>query len=208
MDLFTNQQIDIDELPRMRNVDYIKPQKSYLALTVSKSIVFWLFLSGMFMLSIFAANQEFPHLTPYAKWVFFPFAILSIILTWISYYKRGHALRAYDIIYKEGVLYNNITTISFNRVQHCEISQGPLDQLFDLYTLKVFTAGGQSSDLEVPGLDKETANGLKEYIVDATAQKVSKDEQENDSNADSLDASDQAIDALPYSYLNLSSEEE
>ena len=110
--------------------------------------------------------------------VFYPFAIFSILLTIIGYYKRGHSLRAYDIIYKQGVLYLNTTTISFNRVQHCEISQGPFEQLFDLFTLKVFTAGGQSSDLEIPGLDENSATSLKEYIIDATAKKKSISEEE------------------------------
>ena len=171
MNLFENQQIDIDELPRMQSVSYIKPKISFLTLTLLKSIAFWLFMTGMFIMSSFAASQEFSHLIPYARYVFYPFALLSILLTLIGYYKRGHALREFDIIYKEGVLFNNTTTISFNRVQHCEISQGPLEQVFELYTLKVFTAGGQSSDLEIPGLDEQTANGLKEYIVDATAKK-------------------------------------
>lgn len=179
MELFNNQQIDISALPRMQSVEYIKPKKSYLALTLLKSIIFWLFLMLMFWLSTIAARQEFPHLIPYAKYAFYPFAVLSILLTWISYYKRGHALREFDIIYREGVLFNNTTTISFNRVQHCEISQGPLEQVFDLYTLKVFTAGGQSSDLEIPGLDEDTANGLKEYIVEATAKKSKAKEDSN-----------------------------
>lgn len=186
MELFKNQQIDINDLPRMEDVDYIKPQKSFLVLTLLKSIAFWLFLLVMFLLSSFAAKQEFPHLIPYAKYVFYPFALLSILLTWISYYKRGHALRDCDIIYKEGVLFNNTTTISFNRVQHCEISQGPLEQVFDLFTLKVFTAGGQSSDLEIPGLDEQSANGLKEFIVQATAKKslakINNDESQEISN--------------------------
>ena len=172
MEVFKNQQIDIEGLPRMKNVGYIKPQKSFLILTLIKSLLFWSIFTGLFFLTTIAARQEFPQLVPYAKYIFFPFATLSILLTWISYYKRGHALRDFDIIYKEGVLFNNVTTISFNRVQHCEISQGPLEQVFDLHTLKVFTAGGQSSDLEIPGLDEHSANGLKEYIVNATAKKT------------------------------------
>ena len=179
MEVFKNQQIDIKGLPRMQHVDYIKPQKAFLVLTLIKSIIFWLVLTGLFILSTIAARQEFPHLVPYAKYIFFSFAILSILFTWISYYKRGHALRDFDIIYKEGVLFNNVTTISFNRVQHCEISQGPLEQVFDLHTLKVFTAGGQSSDLEIPGLDEDSANGLKEYIVEATVRKDSKKDSQN-----------------------------
>jgi membrane protein YdbS with pleckstrin-like domain len=179
MEVFKNQQININSLPRMQNIDYIKPKKAFLTLTLIKSIIFWLVLTGLFILTTIAARQEFPHLVPYAKYIFFPFAIFSLLLTLISYYKRGHALRDFDIIYKEGVLFNSVTTISFNRVQHCEISQGPLEQVFDLHTLKIFTAGGQSSDLEIPGLDEDSANGLKEYVVEATSNKASIKDNQN-----------------------------
>ena len=178
MELFENQQINIDDLPRIEQIEYLRPQKNLLWLNLIKSLVFWFIMWALFSLSLFAASEEFYHLTPYAKMVFYPFAIFSILLTIIGYYKRGHSLRAYDIIYKQGVLYLNTTTISFNRVQHCEISQGPFEQLFDLFTLKVFTAGGQSSDLEIPGLDENSATSLKEYIIDATAKKKSISEEE------------------------------
>jgi len=165
MKLFENQQIDVNMLPRVSEVDFLKPEKAYLRLTMIKSVLFWLFMFGIFSLCISAARQEYEEYLNYARFLFYPLALSSILLTWISYYRRGHALRDYDIIYKEGVLFKDTTTISFNRVQHCEVSQGPLDQLFDLFTLKVFTAGGQSSDLEIPGLNEQVAEGLKEFII-------------------------------------------
>ncbi len=165
MKIFENQQIDINALPRVVNVDFLKPEKAYLRLTVIKSVLFWVIMFGIFSLCISAARYEYEEYLPYARIVFYPIALTSILLTWISYYKRGHALRAHDILYKEGVLFRDTTTISFNRVQHCEVSQGPLDQLFEVHTVKVFTAGGQSSDLEIPGLNKEVAEGIREFII-------------------------------------------
>ena len=64
-----------------------------------------------------------------------------------------------------GLIWYSSTVIPFNRVQHCEISQGPIERLFKLSELKIFTAGGASSDMSVPGLNPETAHRLKEYIV-------------------------------------------
>jgi len=165
MKLFENQQIDINTLPRVAYVDFLKPEKAYLRLTMIKSILFWIFMFGIFSLCISAARYEYEEYLLYARLIFYPIALTSIILTWIRYYKRGHALREHDIIYKEGVLFRDTTTISFNRVQHCEISQGPLDQLFEVHTIKVFTAGGQSSDLEIPGLNKDVAEGVREFII-------------------------------------------
>ena len=178
MKLFENQQIDVNMLPRVGHVDFLKPEKAYLRLTIIKSIVFWIFMFGIFSLCISAARYNYEEYLNYARIIFYPLAISSIILTWISYYRRGHALRDHDIIYKEGVLFKDTTTISFNRVQHCEVSQGPLDQMFDVFTLKVFTAGGQSSDLEIPGLNEQVAEGLKEFIIGKIASIKSYDGEE------------------------------
>lgn len=169
MKLFENQQIDVNQLPRMQDVHFAKPEKNFLILTMIKSLLFWSIMFAIFSLSISAARYEYEEYLPMARLGFYPIALASIVVTFISYYFRGHALRAFDIIYKEGVIFRNTTTISFNRVQHCEVSQGPLEQLFDLFTLKIFTAGGQSSDLEIPGLSQIEAEGLKEFIITKTS---------------------------------------
>ena len=49
------------------------------------------------------------------------------------------------------------------------IDQGPIERQFGLSKLKIFTAGGGASDMSIPGLDPETANALKEYIVSKTS---------------------------------------
>jgi|GEM_PF-6009490 len=51
---------------------------------------------------------------------------------------------------------------------------GPIERMFGLSKLKIFTAGGASSDLKIPGLLPETANKLKDYIQ----LKVGRDEEE------------------------------
>lgn len=82
---------------------------------------------------------------------------------------RGYALREHDITYKKGWLLFSKITIPFNRIQHCEISQGPMAQLFDLAELRVFTAGGAVSDLEIGGLPPDEAHRLREYIAKVAA---------------------------------------
>ncbi len=165
MKLFENQQIDINTLPRVKYIDFLKPKKSYLSLTMIKSIIFWSFMFSVFSLCMYLAREEYYEYIIYARLIFYPLAISSILITLVSYYKRGHALRKHDILYKEGVFFRDTTTISFNRIQHCEVSQGPFEQLFDLSTIKVFTAGGQSSDLEIPGLSDQDAAKTKEFII-------------------------------------------
>jgi len=82
----------------------------------------------------------------------------------------GYAVREKDITFKSGWLWRSVTTVPFNRVQHCDLKQGMLDRRFGLSKLTIYTAGGQSTDLMIPGLLPETAEKLKTYILLSTEQ--------------------------------------
>ena len=77
---------------------------------------------------------------------------------------RGYVLRDKDLTYRAGWMFRKVTTIPFNRIQHSEISQGPLGRLFRLNRLKIYTAGGSTSDLSIPGLDPEVAVRLRDFV--------------------------------------------
>lgn len=81
----------------------------------------------------------------------------------------GYAIRNRDILFKKGWLWKSNTMIPFNRVQHCEVNQNPIERYFGLAKLKVFTAGGTSSDLSISGLTPAKAEQLKHYITTQTA---------------------------------------
>ncbi|MFW5762007.1 MAG: PH domain-containing protein, partial [Cyclobacteriaceae bacterium] len=46
---------------------------------------------------------------------------------------------------------------------------GPLNRLFKLTTLKIYTAGGSTSDLNIPGLEYDDAQKLREYIAEKSS---------------------------------------
>jgi len=65
-----------------------------------------------------------------------------------------------------------MTSIPFNRIQHTEVNQGPLGRMFDLARVQIFTAGGSSSDISIPGLKVEEAHQLKDHITKISSQYV------------------------------------
>ena len=102
-------------------------------------------------------------------------AIWVIIYHGLSYKYMGYALREKDISFTSGLLWRSMTTVPFNRVQHCDIKQGILDRRFGLSRLTIYTAGGQSTDLMIPGLLPATAEKLKTYILNSTEQSAEED---------------------------------
>ena len=98
------------------------------------------------------------------------FVGLAFGLESLRYQAMGIALRKHDLTYRKGYLFKKQVTLPFNRIQHTEISQGPLARKFKLSSLKVYTAGGSGSDLSISGLDPERAQELKDYIAKAVSE--------------------------------------
>ena len=78
-------------------------------------------------------------------------------------------MRSNDVIFNSGWLWKSKVTTPFNRIQHVSIEQGILERNWNLVRLKLYTAGGSSSDLSIPGLHMTTAQELKEYITKKTS---------------------------------------
>jgi len=99
--------------------------------------------------------------------IFGSLGLLSItsILIHMGFSIKGYAIRQHDIIYRTGLIIRSITTIPFNRIQHVEIEKNVIDDLLGLSKISVFTAGGRSSDIRIPGLKPESAQQIKEVIL-------------------------------------------
>lgn len=92
--------------------------------------------------------------------------VLVGIYRWVDAGLRGWALRRHDIIAKSGVLWRSVTALPVARIQHVETTHGPLERGYGLARLKLYTAGGLTADLTIIGLERETADRLREYLVE------------------------------------------
>lgn len=168
-ELFTNVQLDLHSLPEADQLDMIPLEPVYkTARYISGAIIAII----MILISWGIVLLE-PRSWP---WGFYPAGFITLIAIWIvmyygiSFQYMGYALREKDISFKSGLFWRSMTTVPFNRVQHCDLKQGILDRRFDLSKLTIYTAGGQSTDLMIPGLLPETAERLKTYILRSTEQ--------------------------------------
>ena len=96
--------------------------------------------------------------------VFLAFYALAMGIAYKGYHNMGYAVREKDILFKSGVIFKNTIVIPFNRVQHSEITQGPIDRWYGLYELNIYTAGGSGSDLNIPGLRQDNALKIKDFF--------------------------------------------
>lgn len=166
--IFENPSVDINDLPSIETLSIKKPHKNYLYVGLLGNTIFMIFMAALFITATITASSEFSFIKPVAISLFLLLAIYTYVMSFYSYKLKGYGLRNKDITYHKGVFFQSKTTIPFNRVQHCEITQGPIERMFELKSLVIYTAGGQSSDLNINGLEPHEAEQLKEYIVSAT----------------------------------------
>ncbi|MBK8188299.1 MAG: PH domain-containing protein [Cellvibrio sp.] len=111
------------------------------------------------------------------------FAIALLILGWLFFVwvpnttkRLQYVLRDDDIQLRRGYLYWRHLAISCNRIQHLEVTQGPLERYLGLGCLVVYTAGTMGSDMKLPGLALETAQKIKAQLL----KKINAEEIESD----------------------------
>lgn len=167
---FENADIDLTQLPQAETIDFHPLQPNYLNRSLMGLGIFLLILFIGMVVGIYVQDL----LTLQQAWIagLLTWGIIGLLRFWLirkGFRFKGYALREHDLMYRSGWLWQSQLIVPFNRVQHCAIHQGPLDKIFQLATLKVFTAGTDSSDLSIPGLPPDRAQQLKEFLLKRTA---------------------------------------
>ena len=170
-ELFTNAQIDLSGLPEAEQMEMIPLEPAYKKVRyISAGIAAVIMIFASWVIAFFL-----PDFSPYG---YIGAGLVTLLSAWMVYYNGlvfhslGYDVREKDITYKSGLLWKSMTTVPFNRVQHCELKQGILDRRFGLSKLTIYTAGGQSTDLMIPGLLPDTADKLKAFILQSTEQSI------------------------------------
>lgn len=168
-EVWENPDVDVKSLPSIEGTSFQLHPIRYRRYRLIVASLGWIIP----FLAIFPVVYKAPF------YVGIPVLIVLLLLMTLTgfnifkgYRKRSYALRQMDLTYKKGWIFSSVTTIPFNRIQHTEISHGPLERKFKLCSLKIYTAGGSSSDLSIPGLEYEEAEVLKDFIAQKVAVNV------------------------------------
>ena len=168
---FENLSVDPNELPGLNDFEFRSIDSGYLKVSILSSILFFLiFIAGAVAIIEFSEIEDkaISYLISLSSIVVL--FSLNFIITVLGFKKKQYALRQRDIVYTKGLIWSVRTTVPFNRIQHAELKQGPIERTFGLNSLKIYTAGGQSSDLVIPGLPEDVALNIKDFVLKKTAE--------------------------------------
>jgi len=92
-------------------------------------------------------------------------ALIAVVVAPQRVYRRlGYRLTDRLLQSVRGWLFHVDTFVPFVRVQHIDVTRGPLDKMFGTASLVVHTAGTHNSIVTVNGLAPETASQIRDTI--------------------------------------------
>lgn len=163
--MFQNPKIALDELP---GTDELKWEPLHPLYTRAiRLVTLFVLVVVAVVISVISFLASFPWFVVVMLYTLFSIiGIHSLVWPGIAVPRRGYALRDKDILFRKGVIWRSVTAVPFNRIQHVETSNTPMDRRYGLATLQLFTAGGSSGDLKIDGLGKDVAEQLRVFILD------------------------------------------
>jgi uncharacterized protein len=164
MENFTNETIDTKQLPRFEEVSFSKLDPAYWTVIWVQLLLVSLILSMVVIIGIFFDEQFAAKSTVFS--VGLPVLFLLILgLLRLGFVKKGFAFRQHDVLFRYGVIATKTIIIPYNRIQHVALHEGLMSRYFGLAKIEIFTAGGSSSDIEIPGILKDEAESIKQLLM-------------------------------------------
>ena len=98
------------------------------------------------------------------------FVLLRLAAAWfwppIRYRHASWRLDREGLRIRRGVLWRSEILVPRSRVQHTDVSRGPLERSFGLATLVVYTAGTEHSRVTLDGLAEEDAFAARDCLLE------------------------------------------
>ncbi|HKI01302.1 MAG TPA: putative glycolipid-binding domain-containing protein [Thermoanaerobaculia bacterium] len=97
---------------------------------------------------------------------------LALFLAWraqrwpeIHHHHVSYKVDDLGIEIRSGVLWRGVTSVPRSRVQHTDVSQGPLERRYGLGKLAIYTAGTTHARVDLAGLDHGAALRIRDHLL-------------------------------------------
>lgn len=164
MEEFVNTPINTLTLPKFEEAQLSPLQAGYWKIILINIAVVFLIIGMAAGTALYFINEIQPY-WPVILIVYCCILLFIIFISRIDFKNRGFAFRTHDMIYKSGAIALTTTMVPYNRVQHVALHEGFISRKLGLASVEIFTAGGNSSDVKVPGIEKSQAERIKQLLM-------------------------------------------
>lgn len=93
-------------------------------------------------------------------------AIAAIVMPRLRWRHAKWRVTPTQIEWAHGVWFRSESTIPRSRVQHIEVSQGPLERSLALASLVIYTAGERMNSVTISGMDADQARSVRTLLLE------------------------------------------
>lgn len=97
------------------------------------------------------------------------YTLIVLLCAWLlppAYYRAlQFGVDDHGIVIQRGIIWRSHIALPRVRVQHSDVSQGPLQRRHGIATLKLYTAGSRYTKIELPGLLHQDAVALRDALL-------------------------------------------
>ena len=110
-----------------------------------------------------------PELLPWAVLAWLLCAGLTVgFVLWYparAYRAWGYRIDERVLEIRSGLVFRTLRLLPLSRIQHVDLQRGPLERVFGLASLVLFTAGTRDAAIPLPGLSAERAIRLRDHLL-------------------------------------------
>ena len=145
----------------------------YVPLRQIHSAIATVVLAGVSLVSMLsfwiASGRLWPGLVLVPTWLVLVGVAAWQLRRWpaIAYRHVSYRVDGLGIEIRRGVYWREVTSVPRSRVQHTDVSQGPLERRFGLGTLVIHTAGTANSEVTLSGLEHAVAGRIRDHLLPA-----------------------------------------
>ena len=148
----------------MENLDFKKQEPNYLKLSrVVLMVVFAVIITGATIGVLLSTAPSWTVLIADSIVI-----LIFLLFYWYfgaAYKHFSYAMNDYGLYINQGVIWQRKIIVPRNRVQHTDVTQGPLERKYDLAELTVHTAGTRNASVKLPGIKHDIAEKLRESLA-------------------------------------------
>jgi membrane protein YdbS with pleckstrin-like domain len=99
-------------------------------------------------------------------------AALCVVIGWhlhrwppIDYAHASYTVDPEGLVVRRGVLWRHVISVPRSRVQHTDVSQGPIERRYGLGTIVIYTAGTEHAEVPLRGVEYDTAIAIRDLLL-------------------------------------------
>jgi len=138
-----------------------------IARGIFAAVVLSVSLPGVLVSVLVGLTDGISAVLPFAAWLLIAGLLAWWVWGWpaLAYRYASYMVDGTGIEIRRGVVWRRVINVPRSRVQHTDVSEGPIERSHGIGTLVIYTAGTDFARVRLEGLPHETALRIRDHLL-------------------------------------------